>query len=101
MTQRKKNGWPRDLYTGPGGGLYTGPGGGLYTGPGGGLYTGPGGGLYTGPDGGLYTGPSDNPYHSNIPPRIALLKYLRDSAMHDLFCLLVENWRGKIPGLKL
>ena len=52
-------GWPRDLYTGPGGGLYTGPGGGLYTGPGGGLYTGPGGGLYT--------GPSQAPYKSVMP----------------------------------
>ena len=49
-------GWPRNSYTGPGGGLYTGPGGGLYTGPGGGASTGPGGGLYTGPGGGLYTG---------------------------------------------
>ena len=28
--------WPRNNYTGPGGGLYTGPGGGMYTGPGGG-----------------------------------------------------------------
>jgi len=26
--------WPRNRYTGPGGGLYTGPGGGMYTGPG-------------------------------------------------------------------
>ena len=49
--------WPRDSYSGPGGGLYTGPGGGLYTGPGGGAYTGPGGGAYTGPGGGAYTGP--------------------------------------------
>ena len=54
--------WPRDSYTGPGGGLYTGPGGGLYTGPGGGAYTGPGGGLYTGPGGGLYTGPGGGLY---------------------------------------
>lgn len=56
--------WPRDRYTGPGGGLYTGPGGGLYTGPGGGAYTGPGGGLYTGPGGGAYTGPG-RPYLRN------------------------------------
>lgn len=54
--------WPRDRYTGPGGGMYTGPGGGLYTGPGGGLYTGPGGGLYDGPGGGLYTGPGGGLY---------------------------------------
>ena len=79
----EQNKWPRNnytgpgggLYTGPGGGLYTGPGGGAYTGPGGGLYTGPGGGLYTGPGGGLYTGPSGGAYNgpghsyeSNIPP---------------------------------
>jgi len=51
------NTWPRNQYTGPGGGLYTGPGGGMYTGPGGGLYIGPGGGLYSGPGGGMYTGP--------------------------------------------
>ena len=43
--------WPRNNYTGPGGGLYTGPGGGLYTGPSGGAYNGPG-----------------EPYKSNIPP---------------------------------
>ena len=64
--QLKKKGkncmWPRDRYTGPGGGLYTGPGGGLYTGPDGGMYTGPGGGLYTGPSGGMYTGPGGGLY---------------------------------------
>jgi len=83
--------WPRDMYTGPGGGMYTGPGGGMYmgigggmnmgpggglytgpggglsTGPGGGLWIGPGGGLYTGPGGGLYTGPGGG-YCSNRPP---------------------------------
>ena len=37
------NKWPRNNYTGPGGGLYTGPSGGAYTGPG-------------------------NSYISNIPP---------------------------------
>jgi hypothetical protein len=58
----EENGWPRDHYTGPGGGLYTGPGGGSYTGPGGGAYTGPGGGMYTGPGGGMYTGPGGGLY---------------------------------------
>ena len=38
-------GWPRDLYSGPGGGRYSGPGGGAYTSPSGGLYTSPGEGL--------------------------------------------------------
>lgn len=50
------NGWPRDRYSGVGGGLYTGVGGGLYTGTGGGAYTGVGGGAYTGVGGGAYTG---------------------------------------------
>jgi hypothetical protein len=54
--------WPRNQYTGPGGGMYTGPGGGMYTGPGGGAYTGPGGGMYTGPGGGMYTGPGGGLY---------------------------------------
>lgn len=79
-----QNAWPRNRYTGPGGGLYTGPGGGLYTGPGGGLYTGPGGGLYTGPGGGLYTGPggglytgADSHYSSNIPPLSRFVQELR------------------------
>ena len=86
MSSTTRKGWPRNSYTGPGGGLYTGLGGGaytglgggaytglgggaytglgggLYTGPGGGLYTGPGGGLYTGPGGGLYTGPGGGLY---------------------------------------
>jgi hypothetical protein len=61
--------WPRDRYTGPGGGLSTGPQGGLSTGPGGGLYTGPGGGLFTGPSG--------NPYRSNWPPIDVLVEELR------------------------
>lgn len=47
----EQNKWPRNNYTGPGGGLYTGPGGGLYTGPSGGAYNGPG-----------------HSYESNIPP---------------------------------
>lgn len=54
--------WPRDQYSGPGGGAYTGPGGGLYTGPRGGASTGPGGGLYKGPGGGAYTGPGGGLY---------------------------------------
>ena len=87
---QEKNMWPRDRYTGPGGGLYTGPGGGAYTGPGGGLYTGPGGGLYTGPGGGLYTGPCSKPYMSNQPPREALLKYLRENKMNDILEILED-----------
>lgn len=52
-----RNTWPRDLYTGEGGGLYTGTGGGLYTDPGGGAYRGPGGGLLQGPVAGSTLGP--------------------------------------------
>ena len=66
--------WPRDLYTGPGGGLYSGPGGGLYTGPGGGLYTGPGGGMYTGPD--------SHPYMANHPAWPLFVRELRKMGMH-------------------
>lgn len=61
--------WPRNNYTGVGGGLYTGVGGGLYVGPGGGLYNGPGGGLYTGPD--------SNPYYCNWPPAEVLYASLK------------------------
>ncbi len=78
--------WPRDKYTGPGGGLYTGPGGGLYSGPGGGLYTGPGGGLYAGPGGGLYTGPTS--YMSNVPPWPVFVKELEKRGMHEYACII-------------
>ena len=81
MYDEEPKGWPRDSYTGLGGGLSRGLGGGLYraagggasaglggglskgiggglsTGPGGGLSRGPGGGLSRGPGGGLSRGP--------------------------------------------
>lgn len=90
--------WPRDRYTGPGGGLYTGPGGGAYTGPGGGLYTGPGGGLYTGPGGGLYTGPGgvlytgacQNHYHSNWPPPKIFWDYLMNNGFKNIAQYLIS-----------
>ena len=77
-------GWPRDSYTGVGGGLYTGVGGGAYTGVGGGLYTGVGGGLYT--------GACSNPYHSNSPPREIFLQYLLENGMNPIYKLLKNAW---------
>ena len=90
------NVWPRNqytgvgggLYTGVGGGLYTGVGGGMYTGVGGGLYTGPGGGLYTGPGGGMYTGADDNVYMSNIPPWHIFIKELEKRGMYRIVKLI-------------
>jgi hypothetical protein len=61
----KKNTWPRDQYSGPGGG-----------------------GLYTGPGGGMYTGACDNPYRSNIPPWPVFIQYLERHEMQDLADLI-------------
>ena len=66
-----ENIWPRDQYTGLGGGAYTGPGGGMYTGPGGGAYTGPGGGMYT--------GPCDNPYQATFLRGLCLYNILKNT----------------------
>lgn len=84
ISKKNTNSWPRDSYTGPGGGLYTGPGGGLYTGPGGGLYTGPGGGLYT--------GPCSEPYRNNWPPREVFLKCLLELGLDNTYQLLKGAW---------
>jgi len=105
---KKKSGWPRDqysgpgggrytgpgggLYTGPGGGKYTGPGGGLYTGPGGGLYTGPGGGLYTGPGGGMYTGPCNDHYYSIIPPWDIFIQELLNRGLKNYFDIISKYY---------
>ena len=59
-------GWPRDRYTGPGGGLYTGPGG------------------------GLYTGPCDNPYRSILPPDEILFDYLKKTNQKSILELLIR-----------
>ena len=114
--------WPRNLYSGPGGGLSTSPGGGMYTGPGGGastgrggglytgpggglsrspgggLYTGPGGGLSKGPGGGLYTGPGGGlnsgpvPYCRNIPPLPVFIRYLEETGYEREARLLREAY---------
>ncbi len=68
--------WPRDSYTGPGGGLYTGPGGGLYAGLG----------------GGLYAGPSSSPYCSNWPPRDVLVRELELLGETEIVNLLRDVW---------
>ncbi len=54
--------WPRNLYSGPGGGMYTGPGGGLYTGPG--------------------------SYCSNRPPLPVFLRYLEENGYEDEAALI-------------
>lgn len=74
MTENK---WPRDQYTGPGGGAYIGPGGGLYKGPG----------------GGMYAGPSSKPYMSNIPPWLVLIEHLEQHGMEAIAQLI----RSRLP----
>ena len=94
MSSDNPKGWPRNSYTGIGGGLYTGIGGGLYTGPGGGLSRGPGGGLSTGPGGGLYTGLDSDPYYSNMPPRKLYLEHLRTHPGYEVeYRILKKAWR--------
>lgn len=83
--------WPRNLYSGPGGGFYTGPGGGMYTGPGGGAYSGPGGGMYTGPGGGMYTGPDVPGYMSIIPPWRVYAEYVAKMGMEDAANFILEH----------
>ena len=107
--------WPRDLYSGPGGGLSTVKGGGLSTLRGGGLSTSRGGGLSTSRGGGLSTlrggglstlrdgglstlrggGLSTlyGPYCSSIPPWGVFLKYLEDNG-YDYEASLIRAARG-------
>lgn len=58
------NTWPRDQYSGPGGGLSTGPGS------------------------GLYAGPCDRPYRSNRPPLEYLRAHLINSGLRDILDIL-------------
>ena len=60
--------WPRDLYTGPGGGMYTGPGG------------------------GLYNGPTSNHYNNNWPPIPILVKELRKRNMNRYADLIEKSF---------
>ena len=88
----KPKGWPRNSYTGLGGGLSTAIGGGLYTGIGGGASTSIGGGLSTSIGGGLYAGFDPNPYHSNIPPREVYLEYLWTHGYEAQYLTLKAAW---------
>ena len=92
MTSHDHAGWPRDSYTGSGGGLYRGQGGGLYTGRGGGASTSSGGGLSTLSGGGLYAGHCPNPYRSNIPPREVFLEHLRRRGYEAQYRILKDAW---------
>jgi len=91
--------WPRDLYSGQGGGLSTLSGGGLSTLRGGGASTLRGGGLSTLSGGGLLTlsggGLSTlyGPYCSNTPPWGVFLKYLEDNG-YDYEARLIRAARG-------
>ena len=83
--------WPRDLYSGQGGGLSTLSGGGLSTLRGGGASTVRGGGLSTLRGGGLST--LYGPYCSSIPPWGVFLKYLEDNG-YDYEARLIRAARG-------
>ena len=54
-------------------------------------YTGPGGGLYTGPGGGLYTGPDSDGYRNNWPPRDILLAELNKRGMQNIIVYLLNH----------
>ena len=92
--------WPRDLSTHHGGGLSDAWGGGLWGGldggaslsPGGGLSRAPGGGLFDGPGGGLYDGPGERHYRAILPPRDALLDYLRAEEDWYILEILHKVW---------
>lgn len=85
---RKK--FPRDRYTGPGGGLYRGAGGGMDPFNGGGMDPYNGGGLDTSPGGGLYAGPCANPYRSCTPPMHIYIPELRKHGFHAEADLLAK-----------
>lgn len=69
------NKWPRNRYTGVGGGLCTGVVG----------------GLYTEPEGGLFTGTDTEPYMSNWPPPRVLIEELQKRGITSFIEIMLNH----------
>ena len=55
------------------------------------LYTGVGGGLYSGAGGGMYTGADSTPYMSNIPPWPYFLRELDSTGFNSQAALVRQH----------